>query len=262
MKKLFSAIMLSLLFQVMISAQSNTILFVMSAADTIALNDGNILRQTGIFLNEFYFAYQALEASGYQVEFATPKSQSISIDQESLKDEYWSLKKDFKNEAINFIQKDPFFNNPISISKAYSNRSKYRGMIIPGGQGIMVDLFEDPLVPELLKYFANELKPTGLICHTPSLLLTIPKNENPYLGYTVNSVSLIEEFYIERFIMKGELKRRKISKQLKKLGLKYKSKFPKSDYAVRDRNLITSQNPFSGASFNILYLEALSDYAH
>src|SRR5690606_6341515 len=131
---------------------------------------------------------------------------------------------------------------------------------LPGGQGLMVDLMVDKNIPILLKYFARKGKPTGLICHAPGLLLTIPKDENPYIGFKVNSVSPFEEFVIERFIMKGKPKNRKIAKNLRKLGLKYKSKRPKANYAVKDRNLVTSQNPFSGTAFNKLYLESLTEY--
>src|SRR5690606_8456184 len=109
-------------------------------------------------------------------------------------------------------------------------------------------------------YFARKGKPTGLICHAPGLLLTIPKDENPYIGFKVNAVSPFEEFVIERFIMKGKPKNRKIAKKLKRNGLKYKSGLPKSNFAIRDRNLVTSQNPFSGSSFNKLFLEALTEY--
>ena len=133
-------------------------------------------------------------------------------------------------------------------------------MIIPGGQGLMIDLAFDAHIPILLKQFAEKQKPTGLICHAPSLILTIPKDKNPYIGFKVNAVSPFEEFVIERFIMKGKPESRKIAKRLKKMGLKYRSKLPKANYAVKDRHLVTSQNPFSGSSFNTLYLQALTEY--
>ena len=60
--------------------------------------------------------------------------------------------------------------------------------------------------------------------------------------------------------MKGKPKNRKIAKKLRKLGLKYKKKLPKANFAIRDRNLVTSQNPYSGNAFNKLYLEALDEY--
>lgn len=124
----------------------------------------------------------------------------------------------------------------------------------------MVDLIYDKNIPTLLKHFAKEKKPTGLICHAPILITTIPKTENPFVGFKTNAVSPLEEFVIEKFIMKGKPKNRKIARKLKKLGLKYKRRLPKSNFAVKDRNLVTSQNPYSGEAFNALFLQALSEY--
>ncbi len=244
----------------LISAQNNTILFVMSAADTLQLNKGKKLRQTGVFLNEFYLSYKSVTKAGYTVDFATPNGVVATIDKESINDKYWKNNLQVKNEALIFIKTNRLFNNPKTLEKAIENKSNYIGLIIPGGQGLMVDLQENINIPILLRYFAKQNKPTGLICHAPSLILTIPKEENPYIGFKVNSVSPFEEFVIERFIMKGKPENRKIAKRLKKLGLKYRRKLPKANYAVKDRNLVTSQNPFSGTAFNKLYIEALAEY--
>lgn len=243
-----------------VTAQSNKVLFVMSAADTLPLNNGEKLRQTGVFLNEFYLAYQSVTDAGYKVDFATPKGIVATIDEESVSDKYWKDNQEVKQEALSFTKSDSLFNSPLTLKKAIEHKSEYIGLIIPGGQGLMIDLKDDPNIPMLLKYFAEQKKPTGLICHAPSLILTIPKEENPYIGFEVNSVSPFEEFVIERFIMKGKPENRKIAKRLRQMGLKYKSKFPKANYAVKDRNLVTSQNPFSGSAFSKLYLEALTEY--
>ncbi len=242
------------------STQNIKILFVMSAADTLELNNGLKLRQTGVFLNEFYLAYKSVTENGFTVDFATPNRVVSTIDEESINDKYWKNRLEVKNEALAFVKKDSSFNNPMSLEEAIKNKDEYIGLVIPGGQGLMVDLMEDEHIPHLIKHFAKEHKPTGLICHAPSLLLTIPKEENPYMGFKVNSVSPFEEFVIEKFIMKGKPRNRKIAKNLRKLGLKYKSGLPKSDFAIKDRNLITSQNPFSSSSFNTLYLSALAEY--
>jgi len=260
MKKLISLTSIVILLISTVSAQNKKILFVMSSADTLELNKGEKLRQTGIFLNEFYLAYKAVSEAGYTVDFATPNGIVATIDEESINDKYWKKLLAVKNEALTFINKDSLFNNPKTLEKALENKTNYIGLIIPGGQGLMVDLKYDKNIPLLLQYFAKENKPTGLICHAPSLILTIPKEENPYIGFEVNSISPSEEFVIEQFIMKGKPENRKIAKQLRKLGLKYKQKLPKSNYAVKDRNLVTCQNPFSSSSFNPLYLKALSEY--
>ncbi len=260
MKKLITFITIMAIASITASAQNNKILFVMSAADTLQLNNGEKLRQTGVFLNEFYLAYKSVTEAGYTVDFATPNGIVTTIDKESINDKYWKNNLGLKNEALIFTKTNSIFNNPKTLKKAIENKSDYIGLIIPGGQGLMVDLKDDINIPILLKYFAKENKPTGLICHAPSLILTIPKEENPYIGFKVNSVSPFEEFVIERFIMKGKPQNRKIAKRLRKLGLKYRRRLPKANFAVKDRNLVTSQNPFSGSAFNKLYLEALTEY--
>ena len=243
-----------------IASQNKKVLFVLSTADTLELNSGQKKRQTGVFLNELYLAYKSVVAHGYEVDFATPNGLISTIDEESINDKYWKNQIEVKNEALSFVKKDSAYNNPMTLEKAIENENEYFGLLIPGGQGLMVDLMFDAHIPILLKQFAKDNRPTGLICHAPSLLLTIPMDENPYIGYKVNSVSPIEEFVIEKFIMKGKPTNRKIAKQLKKLGLKYKSGLPKANFAVKDRNLVTSQNPFSSSSFNMLYLQALEEY--
>ena len=242
-------------------AQDKKILFVMSAADTIALNKGNKLRQTGVFLNEFYLAYKAVSEAGYSVDFATPNGKVATIDHESVDEKYWKGSLSLREEAVLFVENDSAFSHPITLKKAIENRKGYSGLVIPGGQGLMVDLIYDQNVPVLLQYFAEAQKPTGLICHAPNLILTMPKNDNPYAGFKATSVSPMEEVVIEKFIMKGKPENRKIARQLKKSGLDYKQGLPKANFAVRDRNLVTSQNPFSSSAFNELYLEALADYS-
>lgn len=243
-----------------VAAQDKKIAFVLSAADTLALNQGSKLRQTGVFLNEFYLAYKAVSEAGYAVGFATPNGKVATIDSESMEEQYWKGLLSLRKEAMSFVATDSAFNNPMTLESVIENRDDYIGLVIPGGQGLMVDLVADENIPVLLQYFAKAQKPTGLICHAPSLISTIPQAENPYLGFEVTSVSPMEEMVIEKFIMKGKPENRKIARQLRKLGLDYKQGLPKANHAVRDRNLVTSQNPFSSSAFNILYLEALADY--
>ena len=60
--------------------------------------------------------------------------------------------------------------------------------------------------------------------------------------------------------MKGKPLNRKIGKQLKKMGFQYKKGSPAKNFAVRDRLLVTSQNPFSNEAFGRLFIEALKEY--
>lgn len=243
-----------------VNAQSSKVLFVLSTADTLLLDNGEKSRQTGVFLNEFYLAYHAVLEAGYEVEIATPNGNKATVDNESINDKYWKNHLQQKNQALAFVKTNPTYNHPITLTEAIENQEEYIGMVIPGGQGLMIDLINNVNIPILLTAFAQANKPTGLICHAPSLLLTLPTEKHPYQGFKVNAVSPFEEMVIENFIMKGKPAKRKIAKQLKRKGMKYKQAHPKANYAVKDRNLVTSQNPFSSTSFNKLYLEALSEY--
>ncbi|PCJ92810.1 MAG: thiamine biosynthesis protein ThiJ [Flavobacteriaceae bacterium] len=257
----YSVLLSMTLFTSFIFSQNKTILFVMSAEDTLTLNNGAKQRQTGVFLNEFYLAYQSVIEAGYKVKFATPSGIKATIDNESENDKYWKNKFDTKKEALRFVKENAAFRAPMTLEEAIATKEQYDGLIIPGGQGLMIDLIHDKNIPELLKHFASNQKPTGLICHAPILISTIPKTENPYIGFKVNCVSPLEEFVIENFIMKGKPENRKIAKKLKKLGLKYRSGLPKANFSIKDRNLVTSQNPYSSDAFNELFRKALIEYS-
>lgn len=74
-----------------------------------------------------------------------------------------------KIEALAFVKTDSLFHNPKTLDQAIERKSDYIGLIIQGGQGLMVDLKYDINIPILLKNFAKANKPMGLICHAPSL---------------------------------------------------------------------------------------------
>jgi putative intracellular protease/amidase len=252
-------IILSLIASLTIKAQEKKVIFIMSAAKELKLNYGKIYPETGVFLSEFYLAYKEIVNLGYEVDFATPKGIVSSIDKESYNKKYWKSRDTLIAEATEFIKQNPKFNKPLTLEQAIENIDFYKGMVIPGGQGLMVDLFYDPNISKILKNFSQKGKAIGLICHAPALILSIPKEDNPFVGYEVNSVTGLEEFFIENFVMKGKPKNRKIAKQLKNLGLKYVKGKPAGNFAVRDRELVTSQNPYSNEAFNKLYIEALKE---
>jgi putative intracellular protease/amidase len=176
-----------------------------------------------------------------------------------LDDDYWEGKLELKPEAIEFWKTNETFSNPMPLAEAIEKQEEYIGLVIPGGQGLMIDLIYDNNTAVLLKKFAADKKAIGLICHAPALITTIPKKDNPFVGYKVNSITPIEEFYVEKFIMKGKPKNRKIARQLKNLGLEYDRGGPGKGFATRDRNLVSSQNPYSGEEFNELFLKVLKE---
>jgi len=232
------------------------VLFVVSAADKQTLADGT-QRATGTFLGEFYEPYVALTRDGYRVVFATADGAVPAVDPESLDDDYWPEEAERK-KAQAFVESSVEWREPRSLGDVEADA--FDGIVVPGGQGMMEDLLDDPRMHSLLREFAKRHKPVGLICHAPAIL-TRMEPPHALTGRTVTSVSGIEEFYIESFVMGADARFRRIGAELEDAGYEHAAALPGRAHAVRDCNLVTSQNPFSTSQFGVLYLEALRDYA-
>lgn len=242
------------------SAASEHVLFVLTSANKQVLQNGKS-RDTGLFLSEFYIPYKDLVSAGHKVSFATIRAQKAPIDPESLKADYW---KDIEllQDAIDFTKTDKSFNNPVSLEKVLKDHHQYDAIIVPGGQGVMVDLIEDENISKILFQFAKDKKAIGLICHSPALLVNVAKlPNNPLSGFEVTSVSIFEELYIENIIMKGKAKHRLIRYQLEDSGYDAHSSLPKMSHVEKDRFLVTNQNPFSSEEFSEVFLKTLLEFS-
>jgi putative intracellular protease/amidase len=239
------------------TAPRGRVLFVLSAAATQTLEDGS-KRKTGTFLGEFYEPYAALTRDGYEVVFATLGGARPMIDPESLDERYWD-DPEHLSEAQRFTEESTKFRAPLALTQALATADSFQGIVVPGGQGVMVDLWKSAELRALLTHFGERDQPVGLICHAPALLTHLSEQER-LAERTVTSVSSFEEFYIETFVMGANAQVRGIAGRLEDRGYEHEAAFPGSEYALRDCNLVTSQNPFSTERFNELYLQALADY--
>ena len=236
---------------------SGRVLFVLSAAQQQILQNGK-RRPTGNFLSELYEPYAALKKAGYEVVAATPTGRAPSVDPESLADKYWGDHLE-QRESARALLKSPPFVRPLPLRDALAAQHEFQGMLVPGGQGLMVDLLHDADVHALVARFAASDRPLGMVCHAPALLTRLA-SPSRLRGRQVTSVSGFEEFYIETFVMQGEAQVRNIGDQLEAAGYAHATAFAGRSHAVRDCNLVTSQNPFSGSAFTQLYLAALDDF--
>lgn len=234
------------------------VLFVLTSASEQPLSDGST-RATGAFLNEVYEPYRALRAAGHTVVVATPEGRRPSVDPESLDDKYWDEHSQHRDSAQQLFEAEATLTEPLTLDQALAHIEEYQGVLIPGGQGVMVDLLDDERVHHLLSRFAESHRPVGLVCHAPAVLARM-REPGSLRGRRLTSVSSFEEFYIETFVMGAEPRFRDIGEALEERGFRHEAAFPGSAHAVRDCNLVTSQNPFSGGAFNAAYLAALRDF--
>lgn len=239
-------------------SETRPVLIVLSAASTQTLANG-ATRPTGFFLNEFYEVKKGLDGAGVPYVLATVGGRPPSLDPESREEKYWDDDPALRKEAIAWFEGDPEVSAPIALADATRNPSAFSGIVVPGGQGVMTDLLDEPDLHELLLALGEAERPVGLVCHAPAVLSRLPPERSPFEGRSVTSVSGVEELYIERVVMGAKATDRRIGRQLRRAGLKHRAAWPGSSNAVRDGNLVTSQNPFSGHAFVELYLGALRE---
>ncbi len=232
------------------------VLVVLSTVKTQTLADGST-RPTGFFLGEFYEVKKGLDAVGVPYVLATVGGAPPALDPESVNDKYWKEHPDWRDEAVAWFEHDAEVTTPLELAVAARDVDRFSGIVVPGGQGVMDDLLDDEDLHTLLIALGNDGRPVGLICHAPAVLGHLSQDHSPFEGRRVTSVSGFEEVYIERRVMGAKAKDRKIGRQLRKAGLKHRAAFPGSPHAVRDGNLVTSQNPFSGDAFVDLFVAAL-----
>ncbi|MBC8073843.1 MAG: type 1 glutamine amidotransferase domain-containing protein [Deltaproteobacteria bacterium] len=231
----------------------------LTAADRQTLARGKV-RDTGYFLGEFYEAHRAVTAAGFRVAFATPGGRVAPVDPESLDPKYWEAHPAWLAEAKAFVATDPGTRSPMTLDAALAAEQRFAALVVPGGQGVMSDLVNDPTLHALVERFADNDRPIGLICHAPALLAHLPSDARSLRGRKVTSVSGFEEFYIESFVMHGRARERGIGKRLRKAGFVHVAAGPGKPFATRDRNLVTSQNPFSGDAFAQHFTAALAQW--
>ncbi|HET6582278.1 MAG TPA: DJ-1/PfpI family protein, partial [Nannocystaceae bacterium] len=134
------------------------------------------------------------------------------------------------------------------------------GLYIAGGHGCMTDMPSDPQIARLLLRAHRLALPIASVCHGPTALLA-PRDadgRNPFAGYRFTCFSQAEE---TRTPIWGRLPM-VIEYELTAQGLQHsKAAQEWGSHVVRDRNLVTGQNPHSSAALASAFVELLRERA-
>lgn len=268
MKKLLLAVLSTLLLSAPALTQSpvkGKVLVIISSETAIALRDGKTYK-TGYFLNELTVPVKRLLKEGYSVTFANPNGNQPSMDIHSDSVDFFN-----KNEA-EYQEIKAFHNNLVGLKSprklsevVRDGLSQYDAVFFPGGHAPMQDLIKDSAVQKVLLYFHRTGKPTALICHAPiSLIAAMPQADRfvramqqgdskqaatlaknwQYKGYKMTIFSTAEERIAESNQLGGNMLFYPEA-AMSMAGGAIKVAPPWSSQVVRDRELITGQNPFS-----------------
>ena len=278
MKKIVFTIMMAIVMFTSVSVFAATpskgkILLVASSENTMELQNHTQM-PVGFYLNELAVPAQYLAKQGYTVVMATPSGEKPTMDAGSNNAIFFNKNEKAREEALSFVGNL----QPISLQKAVNELDEFSALFVPGGHAPMTDLMQDKNLFLALQYFHKTGKPTAMICHGPvAALAALPQatafrqamvagdihaaltaSQNwQYAGYKMTVLSNPEE-------LPGEIKKNTqmpfhVADALQVAGAIVEEKGIYTSHVVRDRELITGQNPASDLALAKELVQALQE---
>lgn len=215
----------------------------------------------GVWASELIHPYWAFIENGYEVEIATPKGGKVEIDA-------YSDPRDTSEYSAHDILSLGFLSSPTHMRLLENTRGidqvngdDYDAILIAGGQGPMYTMIDDEHLHGFVAAFYETGKATAVICHAVCILLKTRLSNGKLLveGKTWTGFADSEEQYADTFAGTRiqpfwiEEQARKIPNTNFIVGKRFQP------FAVRDNNLITGQQQYSGAAAAKLIIAALGD---
>jgi putative intracellular protease/amidase len=212
----------------------------------------------GFWWSELTHPYWEFVEHGYQVEIFSPDGGKLEADN-------WSDPRDESKYSADDLLSLGFVSSPShltlvehSIPISLLRIPEFDAVLFVGGQAPMYTYFNDSRVHELAANLFRTRKVTAVLCHATCLLLKARLDGNLLVdGKTWTGFANSEEDYADNFVGK-RIQPFRIEDEAKKLqGTNFVVSGRFKAHAVRDGNLITGQQQFSGGAVARLVIEAL-----
>lgn len=213
----------------------------------------------GFWWSELTHPYWEFIEHGYGVDIASPDGGALEADS-------WSDPRDRTRYSADDLISLGFINSPehralVEGSKPLSgvDPAAYDAILFVGGQGPMYTFYDNERVHRLIADFYEAGKVSAVICHATCALLKTRLSDGRLLveGKTWTGFANSEEDYADGFV----------GRQIQPFRIEQEAKaLPNSNFivagrfkahAVRDGNLITGQQQYSGTAAARLMIEAL-----
>jgi putative intracellular protease/amidase len=274
------AVALSALIPAAASAQGHgKVLVILSNAQQLELRDGKEYR-TGYYLDELAVPLRKIVDAGYTPVFANPKGEPSTFDPVSNDKVFFGNDDAARAAAVAFLAGEKDLQHPRTLASILSEGTKdYVGIFIPGGHAPMQDLIQDRTLGQILVTFHDTGRPTGVICHGPTALLsTVPDPVAfrtamvagdvfaasklaagwPYAGYRLTVFSSAEEHLIEGpSAQLGGSVQFYAADALAQAGAHVDHIAAFQPNVVEDRELVSGQQPFSSDAFGDAFVAKL-----
>lgn len=212
----------------------------------------------GFWWSELTHPYWEFMEHGYKVDIYSPDGGKLVADN-------WSDPRDESRYSAMDLISLGFISSPDHMKLVENSQpiarlqqSNYDAVLFAGGQAPMYTYYGDARVHALAGSFYQEGKITAVLCHATCILLKAKINGKLLMeGKTWTGFANSEEQFADEFVGKRiqpfwiEEEARKIKGTNFIVDSRFKA------HAVRDGNLITGQQQFSGGAVARLVIEAL-----
>ena len=209
----------------------------------------------GFWWSELAHPYFVLTEKGYQIEVFSPDGGKCEADA-------MSDPRDPSDYSSSDLISMGFLSTPKLAALIESTKkvveidvNKFDAIICAGGQGPMFTYEKSPELQKKFVQFYEAGKIACALCHGVSILRYAKLSTGQYLvkGKTVTGFANVEEDFADNAVWTANLLARdkhvtpwRIEDELKKLGANYIQAGLWRGFAIRDGNLITGQQNFSG----------------
>jgi putative intracellular protease/amidase len=213
----------------------------------------------GFWWSELTHPYWELTEHGYEVDVASPDGGALQADP-------WSDPRDDSRYSADDLLSLGFINSPehlklVQESKALAELDfgAYDAVLFVGGQGPMYTFYEDERAQNVLASVYESGQVAAVICHATCMLLRTRLSDGSLLvdgrtwtGFANSEEQFADEYVgqrIQPFWIEDE------AGKLENTNFIVNGRF--KPHAVRDGNLITGQQQYSGAAAARLIIQAL-----
>jgi putative intracellular protease/amidase len=213
----------------------------------------------GFWWAELTHPYWEFVEHGYEVDIVSPDGGDLIADT-------WSDPRDESGYSAHDLISLGFISSPTHAALVTGTKSletvdlgRYSAIFLVGGQGPMFSFNADPRVHQLVADSLAAGKPTAVVCHATSVLLhatgadgELLVKDRTWTGFADSEERFADEFVgrrIQPFWIEEE------ARKLADTNFIVQGRF--RAHAVRDGNLITGQQQYSGAAAARLVVEAL-----
>ena len=222
----------------------------------------------GFWWSELSHPYFAFQEKGYECEIFSPHGGKCEADA-------MSDPRDPSGYSASDLISMGFIATP-SLSALVENTKKvaeieikrFDAIVVAGGQGPMFTYDKEIGLQKKFVEFYEAGKIAAVLCHGVAILRYARRSNGDYLakGKTVTGFANVEEDFADNAVWTMNLLPRdkhvmpwRIEDEMKKLGANYVQAGMWRGFAVRDGNLITGQQNFSGSETADLVIRALGE---